>query len=467
MDCCRPNRRRLIQLAGAVALLPMMGAMHVGRARAAGVLAARDLEVVTVTDTAAIVTWTTTSPDRLDAAGRPLPLPADTELRIGPADSSAPPRVVLHDDTRTPFHYAEVHGLEPGRTYRFEAYSDGVAPSVNSVATARPGTPEATGTFTTLTPPPGKLVGTLALANDVHYGEEVSGLIVGQVPPGFRQDPGAPPYPQVMLDAVLDDLDRRGIGELLLAGDLTAEASPRDSRDVRARLDAWRGRYLACRGNHDRPHRGAEYATCAPLPSGHFDCWGEQFVPRQQLRSTRVGQLRILGIDTTELDAAGGAIEPEQMAQIRDELRADPDRPTVVFGHHPATVEAATTNLAGPAFVLRHEHAHELQALYARAPGVFLHHAGHTHRNRRTGPDHPGLAVEFLEVGAVKEYPGGYSVLRLYEGGYMVNFYKTRSEASRAWSYRTRGEYLGFFPEYSYGTFADRNHVVRRDLSGL
>mgnify|MGYP002652111694 CR=1 FL=1 len=42
-----------------------------------------------------------------------------------------------------------------------------------------------------------------------------------------------------------------------------------------------------------------------------------------------------LGVEvTTELDAAGGAIEPEQMAQIRDELRADPDRPTVVFGHH-------------------------------------------------------------------------------------------------------------------------------------
>ncbi|MGW4736920.1 hypothetical protein [Nocardia xishanensis] len=67
----------------------------------------------------------------------------------------------------------------------------------------------------------------------------------------------------------------------------------------------------------------------------------------------------------------------------------------------------------------------------------------------------------------MKEYPGGYSLLRVYEGGYMVNFYKTRAEDARRWSSTTRGEYFGLLPDYTLGTFADRNHVVARDFSGL
>jgi hypothetical protein len=88
------------------------------------------------------------------------------------------------------------------------------------------------------------------------------------------------------------------------------------------------------------------------------------------------------------------------------------------------------------------------------------------HRNRRTRPG-ADCAVGFLEVAAVKEYPGGYSLLRLYEGGYMVNFYKTRTQAARRWSATTRSEYFGLVPDYTLGTVAERNHVVLRHFSGL
>lgn len=179
-----------------------------------------------------------------------------------------------------------------------------------------------------------------------------------------------------------------------------------------------------------------------------------------------LGGLRLIGLDTSELDGAGGTIEAPQLARLRELLRAEPERPTLVFGHHPVTVESGLTNTAGPGFVLNRHDSAQLQALYERAPGVFLHHSGHTHRNRRTRPD-TACAVEFLEVAAVKEYPGGYSLLRIYEGGYMLNFYKTRTEQARRWSTLTRGEYFGLFPDYTLGTFADRNHVVPRDFSGL
>jgi hypothetical protein len=469
MSCCGPSRRTVLGALGLAALLPAAGFSGTGRATAApGPARASDLEVVTVTDTAAVLTWTSRDPRSA------LPVPTDGELLLGPADSARPLRPVWASESPTPFHYAQIDGLEPGRAYRFEARSAGVrATPALSVATGAPGTPETTATFTTLVPPPGRLLRTLALANDAHYGETVSGLVAGGLPPGIRQEPGLPPYPEVMFDAVLGDLRRpdRGAELLLLAGDLTAEATPAQVRAVRDRLDGWGidGRdYLAVRGNHDRPHTGAEYANCPAVPGAtdHRDCWSEVFGPRQQVIEHELGGLRILGLDTSALEGAGGVLDTAQFDRVAELLRAEPDRPTVVFAHHPVTVEAGLTNTAGPGFVLDGATALRLQRLYEDAPGVFLQHSGHTHRTRRTRPD-TACAVEFLEVGAIKEYPGGYSLLRIYEGGYTVNFYKTRTPESRRWSTLTRAEYFGLLPEYTLGTFADRNHVVLRDFSGL
>ncbi|MET7774157.1 metallophosphoesterase family protein [Nocardia sp. NPDC005366] len=470
MTCCGPSRRTVLGILGLAALASSAGLPRPGSARAQGnSLLATDLEVVTVTDVSVILTWTTVTPD---ADGRLVPVAAGGEVRIGPADSPLAPSARYAEPEPTPFHYAEIRGLEPGRRYRFEAWSDGsrATPALN-LTTLTPGSPETTGELTTLVPPPGRLLRTLALANDVHYGETVSGLVIGDFPPGFREIPGQPPYPEVMLTALLEDLRApdRGAQRLILAGDLTSEAGAEESRAVRARLDSWGALgqdYLVVRGNHDRPHLGDDYRACRPAQADHHDCWGEVFTPRQQLVEHEVGGLRVIGLDTSDLDAAGGRIDRAQFDRLAQVLRADPDRPTLIFGHHPVTAESGLTNTAGPGFVLNAADSAELQALYTRASGVFLHHAGHTHRNRRTRPD-AECAVEFLEVGAVKEYPGGYCLLRLYEGGYMVNFYKTRSPAARRWSATTRGEYFGLLPDYTLGVHADRNHVVLRDFSGL
>ncbi|MFI5781995.1 metallophosphoesterase [Nocardia sp. NPDC051570] len=414
---------------------------------------ASDLEVVTVTDRSVILTWTTRARDR---AGRLRPTPADTEVRIAPADGIGPARPLFLDTRPTAYHYAQVDGLEPGRAYRFEAYSNGRrAVSARTLVTRRAGSPETTGIFTTLTPPPGRLLRTLALANDLHVGEQTSGLLTPVLPTGLRHD-GAE-HPDLMLDALLSDLrlPDRGADQLIVAGDLTDTGTLDQSLAVRRRLDAWGelGRdYFVCRGNHD-----------APQPDDH---WGAVFHPRQRLTEHEVGGLRLIGLDTTRLRGSGGTIVAPQLAHLRDRLAADPQRPTLVFGHHPVTSSAAVSNPGGPGFILDRATAAQLHTAYRTAPGVFLHHSGHTHRNRLGRPD-SGIDVEFLEVAAAKEYPGGYMLLRVYEGGYMVNFYKTRTEAARRWSTRTRRQYFGLHPDHALGTCADRNHVVLRDFSGL
>ncbi|MCU1643171.1 MAG: hypothetical protein JWN03_3446 [Nocardia sp.] len=417
---------------------------------------ASDLEVVTVTDTSVILTWTSRVRDR---AGRLQPAPADTEVRIGPADGYAAPAVRYLDSRRTAYHYAEIDGLEPGRAYRFEAYSGGSrAVPARTLVTRRSGTPESTGVFTTLTPPPGRLLRTIALSNDLHLGEDRSGLLVSGLIDGLRHQTRQ--HPEFMLRAVLDELrgPGRAADHLIAAGDLTDCGTFAQSAAVRAHLDTWGelgSDYFVCRGNHDMP------------PKDEPDHWGAVFYPYQELGEYFAGGLRLIGLDTNRpRPRGGGTLGPDQLGRLSDILHADPDRPTLVFGHHPITTHAAISNPGGPGFVLDRANAAALQTLYRSAPGVFLHHSGHTHRNRVTRAD-SGVNVEFLEVAAVKEYPGGYTLLRLYEGGYMANFYKTAGEAARRWSTRTRRQYLGLHPDHALGSCPDRNHIGLRDFSGL
>jgi Icc protein len=130
------------------------------------------------------------------------------------------------------------------------------------------------------------------------------------------------------------------------------------------------------------------------------------------------------------------------------------------------TDESAYSTIAGPSFDLDRADAARLEALYAATPGVFFHHSGHTHRNLRTSSP-VAVGVDFLEVAATKEYPGGFALLRVYEGGYMANFYKSSSALARQWSQTTSGEYLGLYPAYTLGALTDRNHVAARNFSAL
>jgi Icc protein len=388
----------------------------------------------------------------------------------------------------TAYHYVEVTGLRPGRTYYYQAYSEGVAaePRRYPQLTYPPGglsiPPDPTmpqleqvlamllssgvvlsaspGSVTTLVPPRGRQLLTLALCNDIHIGETVSGLVTSDFPPGFSQLRGLPPYPEVMVDSMIADAARRGADILVVAGDLTDAGAPEQLTESRKLLDRFGnlrlsgrlclGEYVVTWGNHDRPqHVPAVY----DLPQG-------------TVTVTDAGGLRLIGLDTTTPDTPGGAISNDQFGELERVLAVNPDQPTLVFGHHPVTDESAHSMIAGPAFGLDRVSAARLEALYAATPGVFFHHCGHTHRNLRTSSP-VAARVNFVEVAATKEYPGGFVLLRVYEGGYMANFYKSSGALARQWSQVTSGEYLGLYPAYMLGTLEDRNYVAARDFSAL
>jgi 3',5'-cyclic-AMP phosphodiesterase len=514
-DCCGLTRRQLLRLTSAAVAgglaLPVLQAV---RASAAGGtdgsgLYVQDLELVTVTDTSFVLTWYTASAPEpavpYQPTQEPAPVITDGVVRYG-TDPDRLDRQAWEYGAGTAYHHVEVTGLRPGTTYYYQACSAGVAaaPRLYPQLTFPPGglviPPNPTdvqleailaellssgvalsaspGSVTTLVPPPGRLLFTVALSNDVHTGETVSGLATSTFPPGFSQLPGLPPYPVVMAESMTADAAARGADVLIVAGDLTAANLPDQLAGSKALLDQFGnltlsgtlrpGDYVVARGNHDQPQNGSAYASCSPVgTTGYYDCLPAVYdLPQGTLTTTEVGGLRLVGLDTTTLNTPSGAIVDDEFDALQQVLADQPDQPTLVFGHHPVTDESAYSTIAGPGFDLDRADAARLEALYAATPGVFFHHSGHTHRNLRTSSP-VATGVDFLEVAATKEYPGGFVLLRVYQGGYMANFYKSSSALARQWSQTSSGEYLGLYPAYTLGALTDRNRVAARNFSAL
>jgi len=329
--------------------------------------------------------------------------------------------------------------------------------------------------FTTPQPPPGRHLFSIVLCNDLHMGETEAGLVGGQPQYiGISQVPGLPPYPEVMLESLVHDVRNFDPAYLLAAGDISAEAVPTDlsrAGQLLSRFGQYREDYFVTRGNHDRAHSGADYAACRIGQWQGNDCFHDAYFPGGEPTyfSRDLSGLHVIGLDTYDKPGGGGdpgGMSPEQLAWFGSDLAAHKDQPTLVFGHHPLVVQDSAFPIS-PSSSLDTTQAASILDWYAQAPGVFLHHAGHTHRNHRTvSPAAPGVTLQ--EIAAAKEYPGGFSILRLHTGGYALNFYKSRSDLARAWSERSRQEIIGYWPQFAFGnTVADRNSVTERDLSGL
>lgn len=487
MPGCDFTRRDLLQWTAVAAAAPVAaGTFGVTAAAASGAddVSPANLELVTLTEDRAVLTWYTGLTGTNDGLGRMVPAPADGEVRWG----THPDR--LHRTTgglwpHTPYHHVELTGLEPGRTYYYQAFSQGkpVPPTPFTLISGNAvgASPYGLGTtgpfsFTTPQPPPGRHLLTIALCNDLHVGETRAGVVGGQPQYiGITQEPGLPPYPEVMLTSLVEDVKALGADYLLAAGDISAEAVPVDlsrAHELLGRFGLYRDDYFVTRGNHDRAHLGDPYADCRAGRWQGNDCFEDRFFPgsSEPTYFTRdLRGLRVIGIDTYDKPGDGGdpgALSLEQLDWFRDQLHQDQDRPTMVFGHHPLVVQDSAFPIS-PSNSLDPAQASVIFSDYARMPGLFLHHAGHTHRNKRTiSPLAP--AVTHQEIAAGKEYPGGFSLLRLHTGGFALNFYKCRSPLARRWSERSRQEILGFWPQFALGAaVSDRNTMVEHDLSGL
>ncbi len=326
-----------------------------------------------------------------------------------------------------PYHHATVAGLSPNTTYAL--CIDGVEPDA-----------WLPGEITTLVEPDGELLARFATVNDVHFGEQICGLIGGaqEVGPVFAMPAGSEAYPAIMNRSVIADLQSGAYDALLVKGDLTS-AGTQDQYDQF--LDAYGvfgERMHHIRGNHES-YNGDVVANI-----------GSHAVPLQ-------GVVAVL-LDTSWLEHPNGRVTTDQLEWL-DAVCAGTTQPILVFGHHQLW-DPQSHERNDSYFGVIPDSSEQLIDVFARHTNVGGYFAGHTHRNRvRRFPSARNIPI--VEVASTKEYPGAYAEYRVYSGGYAQIGRRTAAPDAMRWAEATRGLYAGLYRDYALGSLTDRCFVER------
>ena len=426
---------------------------------------ASDLEVVTVTDTSVAFTWATYAPGVKTAYGLARPTVAAGQRVLMAPVGGGELKTVHEGFSESGYHHVVIEGLEPDREYQFECWSDDAKAEPTLAVTMSKTAPEHLGVFKTLPTLSGKLLATIALTNDTHIGKpNHDGIRFGNF--GLSSEPGEQPFPSMQLESLLKTVKEDGIDTIVVNGDCTDSNRPEEYDEflrVMNQFGEMGKQWFVTRGNHDihppglpniNGRRGRDIRKGKTYIPDYFS---GLLVPTQQHWVTQVGEVRLIGLDTAEFGYAGGRINERQMRAVRAELAQDPERPTILFAHHPITDDAVQSHLGGPSFMLERTQAAALQKILAATPGAKAVFAGHTHRNRRGVADVG--ATDFCERGSSLGYPGGFTRIHIHTDGSQVTYHRTRTPESLAWSVKTRWSLFGLEPELMLGQISDRNYV--------
>lgn len=427
-----------------------------GRSQERGAGGPVNVDLATVTDTVAVLTWLT-----CDSQGRPSATKGTVEYGL-----LSDPTAWRSINERKPvaFHLQRIAGLRPGTQYGYRVSANGLP--------APPGR-LSPGVFVTLTPPPGRELFRFAVLADTHIGEQTAGLALSSpvhFPPAYEP---RRPYSAPMLDAAVREVNRRSVALALQPGDASSHGELHQLRLARGLLERLDAPYLVAPGPHDRPNQYSRARAECP-PDG--DCFRVVFRPRTPASKephvrpasvTRMGW-DFIALDSGNLRTGSGELPAGELAWLRARLEAAKrlHHPAIIFLHHPlseyATATtilpiAATTNVPPVFFTVNPADAETLLDTIA-GYDVRMVISGHTHRNWITYSPRTGR-MPLVEVGPTKEYPGGYSIFRVYEGGILREWWPIDCTFCNAWRETTRGEYLSAYPLYTIGSLRDRSFV--------
>jgi len=331
--------------------------------------------------------------------------------------------------TTGPRHVVRVTGLEADAEHVLAV--EGVEPTAVLPAT-----------FRTLDRPPGALLATFATANDVHFGEVSCGHLGPpheDIGPFFSVPADAPPYPETMNGAVIDEIRALGPDAVVVKGDLTDKGTEDQFAAFLAAYGTFGDRLWFVRGNHDAMVDPAMAIEDAPY-------------------TVEIGPLTLAIVDTVEPGRAGGQLPADQV-QWLDDVSAEATGPVLVFGHHHVWPLDAPTR-PDDFFGIRPADSEALVAVVARRENIAGYFAGHTHGNN-VWRSPAARAVPFVEVGCTKDYPGAWAEYRVHEGGYTQIVRRVAAPAAFDWAEETRHQYLGFYGDLARGMLAHRCFTQR------
>ncbi|HUT53992.1 MAG TPA: metallophosphoesterase family protein [bacterium] len=380
-----------------------------------------EVNPVTVTDTGFALTWTTAWP----VAGA-VSYGTDPRSLAMTASATGP---------RTRFHYLSVTGLAPGVTYYYRI-------RMGDEQWPRPYLPPRS--VTTLCPPPGRELFTFAVMNDLHAGEDIAGVFFLPVPgippltPGFTWKNPVDNYWSFTLRSSISAINRAQADLCVINGDLTSWFTPDEFRIAKSYLDRLDMPYYVTRGNHDR---------VGDYPADYFL---ETFGLESSWYSVDHKGFHFIFLDDNRLADGWMEVPEQELGWLEADLAASRDAPTFIFEHHTVGAFWADVDKKARARLLR---------IFAKNPQVVGVFNGHSHRAKFTTV--PGVTggLPYIEVPSVKEYPVGYGLVRVYEGGFMYNFFMADCPDCLEWNHITRGEDLGMAPRLLNRKLTDRNMV--------
>lgn len=284
----------------------------------------------------------------------------------------------------------------------------------------------------------GEEIARFATVNDVHFGETECGRIDGLAEAAdwatFSRLPGESPYPELMNDAAIAEIQAADVDAVLVKGDLTSNGTESEFQAFHSAYHGAFGNNLTyVRGNHESYHSMQHGA----IPFQRVDLAG----------------VTLVLLDTSRDERVNGDISHEQLDEL-DELAARVNQPLMIFGHHPTwhpTQDFETDDVFG----LLPKTTRALYEVMGRRSNIVGYFAGHTHRNRvvgQHGSDHP-LSVE---VACVKDFPGTWAEYRIYEGNIVQIHHRISTPDALAWSEQTRGMFGGLYSDYAFGSLSDR-----------
>jgi 3',5'-cyclic-AMP phosphodiesterase len=429
-------------------------------APARGELVIRRLELMTVTDTTAVLTWETNEP-------------ANTIVRYG-TSSGQLNRTASSGGGFVRYHYCELRGLTPGTKYVYACESGSAKASVG---------PQSPGHFKTLVRPPGKELFSFATMTDTHVGEQVVARVVVRgktISEGATWRDASVSHPVLTVGAAVDEINKRGVAFTIIKGDVTHTSTPEEFSEAKRLLERLDKPYYVARGNHDFQRELHIRTFNLPAPWLSFDHDGFHFVI----------------VDTEPFAAQMSDELAEQLKWLADDLDRARQKRTFVFLHRPVPPDVQRqANKYGDALygmgrrmlsgrfgrrasrlldratgrspsVLpgNAQRLADLLSRHGRVVGVF---AGHLHRDYvGTWPERTGN-LPYVETASTKEYPCGYAITRVFEGGYMQNYYTPSKPDCLEWSAMTQDVYKNVGYGGKVGKLSDRNFVVRFDRLDL
>jgi 3',5'-cyclic-AMP phosphodiesterase len=285
----------------------------------------------------------------------------------------------------------------------------------------------------------GERLATVCTVNDVHFGETECGILEGfDGGPIYMSESGAEPYPTLMNRCAVAEMAQVDADAIVVKGDLTSRGNHDEYQQF---LDMYQpvfgDRLFHVRGNHDS-YYGEDFASDAPF-------------------AVELPGVTLAVIDTSLPRMASGGLSTETLSWI-DQLGHDADGPILLFGHHHAWNPDASVRPEAY-FGISPDDTEKLVDVVARRRNIVGYFAGHTHRNRVRRFSMTG-DVPWVEVAAVKDFPGAWAEYRIFEGGILQIFRRISDPEAMAWSEKTRDMYSGLYEAYAFGDLTDRCFVV-------